>query len=80
MKTFRLFAKVHHKNEEGLIVEQNLETEYEKTLLDGFSLVRKVENETFENRHQTKKYLFDGENKNLIISEIKLIIDTLHGN
>ena len=51
----------------------------EKDLLKDFDFLKCVENEVFNNRFETKRYIFDDNKRNLVVSEIKLMIDTIHG-
>lgn len=61
MKNFRLYGKIHHKDESPVqgLAQPKLNTQMEKTLLKDFEILKTVENEVFANRHETKKYGFD---------------------
>lgn len=75
MKNFRIYAKVLHHDGEEFEKDESLPED----MIKGFSLIKTVKDEKFEKRNETKRYALDGNRKQLIVSEIKLIIDETKG-
>jgi hypothetical protein len=75
-KNFRFYAKVIRDKDQLVPVNKNCFGP-----VAGFDLLKNVKNENFQYQQNRLCYGFDGGMKHLIISEIKLMIDsTMGGN